>query len=168
MQQKKQRLFVDMDGTLAEFPTDRSYFEKGFFKSLKPHKKLVAKINSMRTDENVDVFLITTCPQERLNPYAGAEKTAWAERYLPGVKIILLSYGEEKPQGVLRYTGNRVSERDVLLDDYSVNLHGWVKAGGRAIKALNNKNGTKGTWPGMRVNVFEPERLNELLESLGK
>lgn len=161
-----QRLFVDMDGTLAEFPTDRSYFEKGFFKALKPHRKLVAAINGINAEKDVDVFIITSCPRVEQNPFAGAEKTTWAEKYLPGVKVILLSHDEEKAQGALRYTGKAVCEDDILLDDYSTNLHSWVKAGGCGIKALNSKNGTKGTWSGMRLNVFEPAELNALLKTL--
>ena len=57
-----------------------------------------------------------------------------------------------------RFGLESLSEEDILLDDFSVNLHAWVKENGTGIKAMNgcnvshSKRHTKRTFD---VNLFK-------------
>ena len=63
----------------------------------------------------------------------------------------------------------RHADVNVLLDDYSKNLHSWVAAGNLGFKFYwkhdGMSNGTKGTWHGYSVNdkMTDEEIFNELV-----
>ena len=151
----KIRIFVDMDGTLARFHDENLYlermFEKGFFRDLKPFSNAVDAIKRIIDNHpNVDVYVLSATIT---TPYCLAEKNAWLDKYLPNVdnehRILMESSAGFKslcvPGNYMYKDDNgkyhiKISENDILIDDYNKNLEGWERDGGTAIKAKNNIN----------------------------
>ncbi|WP_291765602.1 5' nucleotidase, NT5C type [Blautia sp.] len=156
----KDRLFVDMDGTLAEFKpcrTIETLYEKGYFSKLAPLENVVAAVQTHVEEQNFDVYILSAYLAD--SPYALQEKEEWLEEHLPEIDTkhrIFCPCGEDKSL----YIPGGVSKRDYLLDDYTHNLLRWEKAGGKGIKLMNGINGKKGIWQGTRVYAErEPETL---------
>ena len=58
----KQRLFVDMDGTLAEFKTVdtlETLYEKDYFINLKPNENVLGAIKQLIADNDFDVYILS-------------------------------------------------------------------------------------------------------------
>ncbi len=153
---KGKRLFVDMDGTLAEFKTVdtlEKLYEKGYFLNLAPHLNVISAIKLFQiTHPDVEVFILSAYLTD--SHFALEEKKQWCDRYIPEIDKahrIFLPCGEQKAN----YIEGGVDENDYLLDDYTVNLNEWEPPA-RAIKLLNNINGTKGTWKKNRIAYDRP------------
>lgn len=166
-------LFLDMDGTLAEWHAADTYealFEKGYFLSLQPHTNVVEAARQLQA-RGVSISTLSAYLDE--SDYALDEKRAWLNEHAPFiVRNLFCSSQMTKPEIVCKTYG-RVDKRCVLLDDYSENLHAWVAAGGTAIKLLNGINGTKGTWQGPSISRFaSPEEIADyiadILESISE
>lgn len=152
--QSAKRLFIDMDGTLAEFhPVDtmETLYEQGYFAQLAPHENVVNGIKTfMRENPDAEVFILSSVLTD--SPYAQAEKNAWLDRYLPEIGMdnrIFASCGSAKNE----FVPGGVRENDVLLDDYSKNLHEWS---GKTLKLMNGINGTKGSFQGEKISAEMP------------
>ena len=165
----KNRVFVDMDGVLCEYrenATMDDLRQDGFFSSLRPVHGTVSAVRKLLSDGNVDVYILSSVLPER-ETEARREKNGWLDRYLPEIgedRRIYPLCGTSKAECV-----GTLSENDVLLDDYSVNLSEWVSAGGSGIKILNGMNGRNGTfvsgprvqasnWPGIVSAVYSAIR----------
>ena len=145
------RLFIDMDGTLAEFhPVDtmEMLYEKGYFEELPPHENVVNGIKTfMKENPDAEVFILSSVLTD--SPYAQAEKNEWLDRYLPEISMenrIFVPCGSAKNE----FVPGGVQENDALLDDYSKNLHEWP---GKALKLMNGINGTKGSFQGEKISA---------------
>lgn len=166
MAEQKVRLFVDMDGTLAQFQkvTElEDLYRPGYFRSLKPQQSVVYAAGLLcRCSQQVEVFILSAVLSD--SGSAREEKNAWLDQYLPVVDAehrIFLPCGKEKAA----YVPNGVGPQDFLLDDYTANLNDWVQQGGRGIKLLNGINHTLGSWKQSKVRFDrEPSQLSyELL-----
>lgn len=177
----KNRLFVDMDGTLAKFHDEVNYlermFEKDFFCNLEPFENMVQGVRQFIQDHpNIEVFVLSA----RVNgepPYCEAEKNAWLDAHLPEIDAahrIYTDVGKSKAE----YIPGGVRETDYLLDDYNKGLNLWLYDGGSAIKCHNNINqrglgaygGSAGMmWTGNMVHVNDkPEMIAaELAQHMG-
>lgn len=140
------RLFVDMDGTLAEFhPVDtlEALYEKGYFENLPPNQNVVHAISSLIASQlELDVHILSAYLSD--SPYALEEKKAWLDKYLPELpedRRIFVPCGQDKKA----YVPGGIRPTDCLLDDYSLNLHNWEPPA-MGIKLLNGINGSHGTW----------------------
>lgn len=169
----KIRIFVDMDGTLARFHDEQMYlermFEKGFFSELKPFENAIDAIKCIIDNPNVDVYVLSAAIT---TPYCIPEKNAWLDKYLPQIdkehRIFVESTSTPKSlcvPGSYMYKDdngkyhNKISENDILIDDYNKNLEEWERDGGIAIKAKNNINhkGLNGKlWEGLIVDINQP------------
>ena len=81
--------------------------------------------------------------------FCEAEKEAWLDRYLPEIDTqhrIFVPCGSPKSA----FVPEGIKKSDVLLDDYSQNLHEWK---GKGIKLMNGINGTRGSWQGARISA---------------
>ena len=146
-----QRLFVDMDGTLAVFnrvETLEALYEQGYFLNLAPQVNVVNAIKHVvKTEPRVQVRILSAVLTD--SDYALDEKNVWLDRHLPELTSehrIFVPCGSDKKE---RVRGG-VGKEDFLLDDYTQNLLLWEVAG-RGIKLLNGINHTRGTWTGDRV-----------------
>ena len=85
MYSHKQRLYVDMDGTLTEFLPQASMeplYQQGYFRNLPPHSNVVAAVRSLICHHTeIEVFVLSAYLPDSL--YALAEKHAWVDEYLP-------------------------------------------------------------------------------------
>lgn len=120
------RLFVDMDGTLAEFkPVDEmeTLYEKGYFAELKPQENVLGGIKAFITEHSdIEVYVLSSVLYD--SEYALSEKIEWLDRYLPEIDEthrIFVPCGEDKAA----YVPDGIDGDDILLDDYSANLHAW-------------------------------------------
>lgn len=145
----KQRIFIDMDGTLCEwrYACIEEVAAKGYFLSLAPQQKVVDAVRKIIKTGKYEVAVLSSVFND---DHSIQEKNAWLDEYLPEIKTrIYVPYGEKKKD----YISCPVKS-DVLLDDFSKNLHEWHGIG---IKVLNGINGTKGTWKGFLVNGLADE-----------
>lgn len=161
---KKQRLFIDMDGTLAEFKVVdqiETLYEKGYFLNLNPHESVINGLKKfMENHPEIEVYVLSSVLSD--SAYALSEKQAWLDNYFPEIDAahrIFSPCGERKAD----YVPGGIKETDMLLDDYSDNLHSWQPPG-VGIKLMNGINGTKGTWKGSRISFrLSPEVFSENL-----
>ena len=94
----RQRLFVDMDGTLAEFKTVdtlETLYEKDYFINLKPNENVLGAIKQLIADNDIDVYILSAYLTD--SRYALEEKNAWLDKYLPETlwKELLHTYRED-------------------------------------------------------------------------
>lgn len=143
---EKQRLFVDMDGTLATFtPVDRleTLYEKGYFLNLRPLDNVVLAVKDIiHNNPDIEVFILSAYLSD--SAYALEEKNRWIDKYLPEIDAahrIFPPCGTDKKE----YIPSGIHNTDCLLDDYTRNLTLWQPPA-RGIKLLNGVNHTHGTW----------------------
>lgn len=147
----KQRLFVDMDGTLAVFkPVDEmeTLYEEGYFLNLTPQENVVEAIREIVAKHpEIEVNILSAYLTD--SKYALQEKNKWLDNYLPEIDKdhrIFVPCGTDKKEGIR----NGIRSNDFLLDDYTKNLNEWQPPA-RGIKLLNGINHTRGSWPHDRL-----------------
>lgn len=171
------RIFIDMDGTLAEWKNIKSnneLYQKGYYESLKPNKYILNEVKKL-IEKGKDIYILSSYLND--SDYALKEKNCWLDKYLselPQEKRIFVPYGKCKH----KYIPTRIGLSDYLIDDYTKNLLDWQEAGGTSIKFLNGINHLKGKWQGLLLRDDEniSENLNLILadcpnnfeEKLGK
>lgn len=143
--QPKHRLYVDMDGTLAEFKVvtyQEQLFEERYFADLKPHENVVDAIKDIIENQpDIEVYVLSAYLTD--SDYALDEKNEWLDRYIPEIDKehrVFVPCGSDKKAVI-----SNLSQADYLLDDYTENLLSWVPPG-KAIKLINDINHTHGTW----------------------
>ena len=148
----KQRLFVDMDGTLAVFRrvnTLETLYEKGYFLNLQPLENVLKAVKLiMNRHPEIEVHILSSVLSD--SKYALVEKNAWLNRYLPEIDAphrIFPPCGADKKE----YIPGNVAPNDFLLDDYTHNLTSWEPPA-KGIKLLNGTNHTHGTWQGQCIS----------------
>lgn len=166
---KKQRLFVDMDGTLSVFTPVKeleALYEKGYFLNQAPHKNVVDAVKSMVNNfPDIEVSILSAYLSD--SKYALQEKNEWLDRYLPEIDQahrIFVPCGSDKKEGIR----GGIRKDDFLLDDYTYNLNKWQPPA-RGIKLLNAINHTKGSWEHDRIRYDRsPESLVQGIVSIMK
>ncbi len=152
---QKARLFVDMDGTLTRFidhtNDPETILQPGYFSGLPPQPNVVTAVKELIG--TMDVYVLSAALDTKT---AISEKNEWLDRYLPEIAAdhrIFPPHGTDKAAAISDFRVN-----DVLLDDYSRNLHAWPGIG---IKLMNGINGTHGTW-----QYSESKREGAMVSSL--
>lgn len=164
----RQRLFVDMDGTLAEFKTVdtlETLYEKDYFINLKPNENVLGAIKQLIADNDFDVYILSAYLTD--SRYALEEKNAWLDKYLPELpqeKRLFVPCGTDKSVAV----PGLIRPDDYLLDDYTKNLSEWEPPA-RGIKLINEINHTNGTWQGDKIQfTHAPEELSRMISDVMK
>ena len=165
----KQRLYVDMDGTLAVFQkVDKleTLYEEGYFLHLAPNKNVVEAVRQIIVSApDIEVYVLSACLTD--SKYALAEKNQWLDRLLPELKEerrIFPPCGEDKKA----YITGGVRKTDFLLDDYTKNLMLWQPPA-RGIKLLNGINHTAATWQADCLRFDKsPEELAKNIQGIMK
>lgn len=164
----RQRLFVDMDGTLAEFKTVdtlETLYEKDYFINLKPNEYVLGAIKQLIADNDIDVYILSAYLTD--SRYALEEKNAWLDKYLPELpqeKRLFVPCGTDKSVAV----PGLIRPDDYLLDDYTKNLSEWEPPA-RGIKLINGINHTNGTWQGDKIQfTHAPEELSSMISDVMK
>lgn len=160
---RKRRLFIDMDGTIVIWRAAKSeedLVSKGFFANVGAYESVLQAVKLIHnTRPDIELYIASAVLFE--NPYAVDEKNEWLDKNLPEIDIrhrIFTTTGKSKAEPLMELF-DFDEEVDVLLDDYSVNLHDWVAHKGYAIKLMNGINGTNGSWCGPSVYAFDTPEL---------
>ena len=164
----RQRLFVDMDGTLAEVKTVdtlETLYEKDYFINLKPNENVLGAIKQLIADNDFDVYILSAYLTD--SRYALEEKNAWLDKYLPELpqeKRLFVPCGTDKSVAV----PGLIRPDDYLLDDYTKNLSEWEPPA-KGIKLINGINHTNGTWQGDKIQfTHAPEELSSMISDVMK
>lgn len=161
------RLFIDMDGTIARFYAHSKYeeamFEPGFFKNLKPYRKVILGLKMFaKKHPDVPLFILSAC----ITDYSVTEKDEWATDHFNIVtpeRRIYMRVGEKKAD----FVPGGISNKDYLLDDYTKNVVEWTTAGGKGIKIQNEINCKNGVWKGDKISSYDtPSQFCENLEKI--
>lgn len=171
----KKRIFVDMDGTLAEWrnidvniecleQADAASIEEymnqilylpNYFSSLSPHEEVVNAVKSLVREKAFDVYVLSCVLPDKDGVSPSDQKHQWLNKFLPEVDMehrIFVPNGEDKK---LHLPGG-IKQGDILLDDYTKNLLQWEESGiGTGVKVLNYVNSTKGKWNGSMISCKE-------------
>lgn len=153
------RLFIDMDGTLAEWQEGTPFeivCENGYAANLPVNGNMVDATKTLvklcRT-RGVDVYILSAVLDFA---HSIPDKDKWLDNVLPGVfdteQRLYVPNGMNKAEFVMqKLNTNKDSaflSQCYLLDDYSKNIREWTEAGGKAIKVFNGVNGRSGTFYG--------------------
>lgn len=151
---EKKRLFLDMDGMLAEYRTfvnEEQYLQPGYYFSLSPHQNVVDAIKMVIAQEpNIEIFTLSAY-FDSPNAIAVEEKNAWLDKHLPEIDLSHRIYtlcGQPKQN----FIPGGITENDYLMDDYTKNLEMWEEGKGKGIKLLNGINGRVGKWDGPKIS----------------
>jgi len=147
----KKRLFLDLDGTLAEWKSvsvDELY-QEGYFYNLKGQANLIQAVKAVSKNcrEWLELYILSCYLPKSV--FALEEKAKWCRKMLPEIPLtnyIFVPFGKHKES----YVPGVVRIDDVLLDDYTLNLLSWQ---GKGIKCLNGVNHSRKTWKGRCIDI---------------
>ena len=146
------KIFVDGDGTLVPFDKNKTLYDiaaPGYFAALTALGNMAEGIELL--SHYAEIFLVSAVlPYEHIIP----DKNKCYDVIVPCIPKdhrLYISYEDTKLQAIQRLG---FSKSDIFIDDYSHNLHEVSELGLIPVKAMNDINGTHGTWHGASVNVF--------------
>lgn len=160
------RIFIDMDGTIADIHGEENWYERvkneeDFFKKLNPFTNLIVAlflISLKYPKEEVELFSLSAIEKS----FAKTAKDEWIAKeasFINESNRIYTKCGDRKAD----YVGP-ITKDDILLDDYSKNLIEWVEAGGTAIKVRNNINCSGKTWKG--DTIYNQDSVSKIMQKL--
>lgn len=174
MNKKKVRIFVDMDGTIADIHSIQNWWERcqsepDFFEKLLPFQNLIKALFFIKThyEESIELCSLSAVNDEQKS--AKTSKNIWMDMHAVFIEERVFSViGERKSKSV-----GGICRTDILLDDYSQNLFEWVEDGGTAIKVKNKINCINGKWKGSIISNQDSvdrivRKLDEIINPLVK
>lgn len=152
LNEKNVTVYFDMDGVTArwEDASLEELFTPGFFLSRKPAVEVISAVERLQQSGLCSIYILSSV----VNEQAEMEKREWNQKYMgfiPEERQIYVPYGINK--------SNFLPQRwdtDILVDDFSKNLHVWHGVG---VKLLNGINWSHGTWKGHVVNGTAPSDI---------
>lgn len=166
---RKKRLFIDMDGTLAEWRSEagpEELYKRGYFASLRPYPTILHAVQdiwlaSKAGEIDIEMFILSAYLPDAL--WAKTEKLIWLDRYLPEMFDDAHRLFVPCNSSKLDYVPRGVDASDFLLDDYTLNLREWNNAGGKTIKVYNGCNGKKNPFWRSSVDVRNNRETNRAI-----
>lgn len=144
---KKIVYYFDLDGVTYKWKIAPFQITKtpGYFFNLEKDPKIHEAVLIM-AERGYDVRFLTAYYTDT---NAKEEKKNSLKRdKLEHIPAIYVPYGDDK----FKYIEDE-SACNILVDDYSKNLHSWSAHGGIGIKYYNGFNGHNGTWNSFSVNM---------------
>lgn len=120
---EKPRVFLDMDGVLATFHTDKTMeevFSDGYFKNLEPIPEGVALANRLALRDDIEVCILSKSNYSRSQD-AIQEKIDWLQKHCSNIKpsnYYFVPLNSDKRDFI-----PNLSEKDILIDDYVFNFY---------------------------------------------
>ncbi len=162
----RQRLFVDLDGTLATFHAVHDTYElctPGYYSGLLPNWNVLYAIQDLIKyhSQEIDVYVISSVHSNTAS--ASREKNGWLNRYLPALDKSHRLFCPRNIDRTLAAPRGLYTD-DYLLDDNNRNLAEWAPPA-RAVKLLNGLNHLTDPWPGdsIRFDRSSHDIRNRLL-----
>ena len=163
-------VYIDYDGTLAYFLKDKSLEEvaqKGYTLTVPMMEGFCNALKMLMDDKELAEYDFKVLSAV-LNDYSVQDKRTMLTRVFGSEfaeKAIFVEYGQSK---ALFAEG-----RNILIDDFSFNLHEWERCGGIGLKVYNGINGNHGTWKGYSVHSTANQyiiyrTLKGILKTLGE
>lgn len=139
----KKRVFIDIDGTLAEFrfsAKESDLYERGYFSSLAPQANIISAVKELVKElSDVEFHVLSSCLEK--SRYAKEEKESWLQENIPEIANRQFCIcGTPK---TLAVPGGFSPETDILIDDYGVNCREWASAGGTYVKVSSGSSDFK-------------------------
>ena len=130
----RQRIYLDMDGTLAVFnknATMEEVFSPGYFRSLSPIQEIVDFARRLQ-NEGYDVYILSGACYSAVQ-----EKIEWLQEYmpfLPADNYVFVPVDADKSRFIPD------PEHAILIDDYNKNLYEWKGLAVKCVTNINNPN----------------------------
>lgn len=143
MKNKKQNIYIDMDGTLAtwQWVGPDTFTKPGYYSSLPMNESMVEAAKELMK-EGCNVCILSAVLQDN---HSKNDKDEWLDKYLPEIpkeNRFYVPYGSSKNELINH------GDNDVLIDDYNDNLDEWE---GIPIKFCNGINNGSGEWKGYTI-----------------
>lgn len=155
------RLFIDMDGVLAEYRkscNEKELAKKNYFLTLKPEVNMLNAIEMLvNSSEELGYSVhVLTKVYPKMFKHSVDEKLQWRDEYMPFLYdsefIMVDGEKEEKSQAIKELLGCSIDESCILVDDYNFNLTDWASNGGTSVKFVNNINDKNHSFVGNRIS----------------
>lgn len=175
---KKKNFFFDADGVLFKYDRDAYcgehpiWLRKGnhYFRDLEPDRKMLKAVDLLSREIRYtgdSIYILTSLVNNSMmfNEHFH-DKIISFQKWYPYIDIdhILISSGPKR-EAVEYITGNSITDRDILIDDYNKNLEEWRTNGGTSIKYCNGINNPH-SFNGSKIGYDESseEILQRLLD----
>lgn len=158
-------VYIDFDGVLGVFDTTKSLEEvakPGYSLTVPLMKEMCDAIKMLKEDDTLAKKFSFKPLSAAIALHAERDKTQVLQKAVDdqfASDAVFVQYGTSKSQ--YAEGGN------ILIDDFSFNLHEWEAAGGIGIKVYNGINGSHGTWTGYSVHSkAKPEVIYRTIKGI--
>ncbi len=168
--------YFDIDGVIAIYHLEDylgenpRYLRKNehYFRNLNPDRTMLEVVDQMhqRSCYTGDhIYLLTSLPIEGsiFNEHFH-DKIAWVNHWLPNLDISAILISITSKRDAAEYINNhKLSEKDILIDDYNKNLKDWAHHGGVAVKYCNGIN-SPASFDG--IKIFHNDTAENIIAQL--
>lgn len=145
--------YFDMDGVIAKYEKDAYVGEnprwlrknEHYFLNLEPDRKILEFIDLLHqrcryTGDNI--YILTSLPVNGaiFNEHFH-DKISYINKWLPYIDINHILISVTSKRDCVEYIhDHNITENDILIDDFNLNLTDWELAGGKSVKYCNGIN----------------------------
>jgi hypothetical protein len=118
---------------------------KHYYLNVPSDQRALELFNLCLNQDNFDVYILSSC-HKRSSIFIAQrnDKLAWLSKHIPRFAqhhFITIPVGKSKAEFVANMLGReRLSNIDILIDDYSKNLNEWNALNGQGLKYYNSEN----------------------------
>lgn len=160
----------DLDGVVAkydwsgyDFASNKGpkFLQDGYFYEREPDENALGLLRLCVKMCPNDTYITTGVPAHKNRNKMVIDKMRWIDERVPEFDLgtHFIAPTGKKMSFIEWIRGSAITNRDILIDDWNVNLYSWMVRGGTAIKFLNGLN-SKESWPGFYLDgTLPPEKL---------
>ena len=177
--------WFDKDGVLAKYDYSIYMAETGctppwltknahVYKNLPANKNMVKAFRRMyaKIQDNpphlwdYELKILTTVSDSVTLSEQTIDSWKWLKKKIPGFKerdFYAVAVAKQEIPVILR---KQITPMDILIDDYNKNLEAWKKAGGTAVKAINDINSINENYISLDIASNTADCIKDRLENL--